>query len=377
MEEQYGYPGIREQSEKSRRRRQDRHCQDTGGALGARTADTCGEAIMRKQKLAARRGKVVIGGMLLPITLLILVSSCVERREFSYPDDDPVIAKVDGQELQKADFELILPEDHAFVLTAEEKRDYLEKWITTELLYREALRRGLGRSPELQARLDQIRKDLIADELVQQVLQERAIVTEDEVRAYYTAHEREYTHEFRVSHILVNTLEDAAFVQERLKHAQFYWVAKKYSVDKHTRRGGDMGYLSKGNMIPEFEPVVFNMKIGEVSDVIESEFGYHIITLTDVRPSNHKVRFEDFKEEIAGRLMMQKRTAVYDSLVASIRNGREIEILDKELALPLVPVQVDTIQENYDTYPLEGDSLPVDLSSPADSSSTGEGSSIE
>ena len=266
------------------------------------------------------------------------------------------------------------------MLTAEEKRYYLDKWITTELLYGEAVRQGLERNPELQARLDQIKKDLIADQLVQQVLQEKAIVTKEEVRAYYEAHEREYTHEFRVSHVLVNTLEDAAFVQERLKHAKFYWVAKKYSIDKHTRRGGDMGYLSKGNMVPEFEPVVFDMKVGEESDVIESEFGYHIITLTNVRPSNHKVRFEDFSEEIAGRLMMQKRAAVYDSLVSVLRTGRMIEILDKELVLVPAPQTIDTIPENYDSYPLEGDSLPVDLGSmpaPEDSIPEKKGSSVE
>lgn len=317
---------------------------------------------------------------MLPITLLTLVCSCVERREVSYPADDPIIAKIDGQELQKTDFELILPENQAFTLTAEEKRTYLNKWITTELLYGEALRQGLGRNPELLARLDQIKKDLIADQLVQQVLQERAIVTEEEVRAYYEAHEWEYTHEFRVSHILVNTLEDAAFVQGRLKKAKFYWVAKKYSIDKHTRRGGDMGYLSKGNMIPEFEPVVFDMKVGEVSDVIESEFGYHIITLTNIRPTQHKVRFEDFSEEIAGRLMMQKRTAVYDSLVAALRSGREIEIVDKELAISPAPLEIDTIPEDFDSYPLEGDSLPPDLdsmSSPEDSIPEENGSSVE
>lgn len=317
---------------------------------------------MRNEEKAAPRWGIVIGGIMLPITLLTLVAGCVERREFSYPKEDSVIARIDGQDLTESQFEMILPTDHASMMTAEEKRDYLDKWITTELLYREALRRGLGQSAELQARLEQIRKDLIADQLIQQVLQERAVVTEDEVRAYYDAHEREYTHEFRVSHILVNTLEDAEFVKERLKHAKFYWVAKKYSIDKHTRRGGDMGYLSKGNMIPEFEPVVFNMKVGEVSDVIESEFGYHIITLTDERPIKHKVRFEDFSEDIAARLMMQKRTAVYDSLVSSIRQGRRIEILDRELAAGTQALlDQDSIPRDYDSYPLEADTLPADL----------------
>ena len=74
-------------------------------------------------------------------------------------------------------------------------------------------------------------------------------------------------------------------------------------MDKHTGAGGDLGYLSKGNMLPEFEEIVFQMRVGEVSDVVESEFGYHILKLTDVRAALNELPFESVAPEISRELL--------------------------------------------------------------------------
>jgi peptidyl-prolyl cis-trans isomerase C len=288
-----------------------------------------------------------IGGILLPIAFVLIAGGCIERRDLSPPEEEPVVARIDGKALLKKEFEMLLPEDYQNTLTAEEKKAYLDKWITTELLYREALRRGLGITPEIKIKLEQYKKDLVADRLVQDILHKQALVSEAEVRAYYNEHEKEYTQEYRVSHILLNTLEDAQKVKKLTEKAGFYWLAKKYSVDKHTRRGGDLGFLSKGNMIPEFEKVVFNMKVGEVSDIIETDFGYHIIKLTDVRPARHKLKYDDVKDQITNMLLMRKRTAVYDSLITSLREGTDIEVIDGELKLDDFTGAEDTVSTRY------------------------------
>ncbi len=284
---------------------------------------------------------------MLPIAFVLIAGGCIERRDLSPPEEEPVVARIDGKALLKKEFEMLLPEDYQNTLTAEEKKAYLDKWITTELLYREALRRGLGITPEIKIKLEQYKKDLVADRLVQDILHKQALVSEAEVRAYYNEHEKEYTQEYRVSHILLNTLEDAQRVKKLTEKAGFYWLAKKYSVDKHTRRGGDLGFLSKGNMIPEFEKVVFNMKVGEVSDIIETDFGYHIIKLTDVRPARHKLKYDDVKDQITNMLLMRKRTAVYDSLITSLREGTDIEVIDGELKLDDFTGAEDTVSTRY------------------------------
>ena len=104
-------------------------------------------------------------------------------------------------------------------------------------------------------------------------------------------------------------------------------------MDRHTGVGGDLGFLSKGNMIPEFEDIVFDMETGSVSDVIESDFGYHVIKLTDVRTSRNKLDYEDAAEEISRVLLLQKRAAVYDALVTSLREKAIVEVYDAELRM--------------------------------------------
>ncbi len=266
-----------------------------------------------------------------PILMCLFVLAC-ERRDVGSTQKElsPIIAVVNGKQLLQKDFNAYLPENYQSVLTREEKKEYLDHWITTEILYQAAVEAGLGTSEEIAARVNQFKTDLIADLLVQKIIEEKAVVTDAEVEAYYQAHIDEYTRELRVSHILVNSLEDAAEVKEQLKKQTFSWVARRMSIDKHTGPGGDLGYLSKGNMIPEFEEVVFGMEVGEVSDVIESELGYHFIQITDVREARNKLAFEDVAEDISRILLLEKRSTVYDSLISTLVGNAEIDILDPE-----------------------------------------------
>ncbi len=266
------------------------------------------------------------------IPLLLAAPAC-ERREVGRPaaDPGPVVAKINGQPLYRADLDAYLPEDEFALSTIEERRTYFDRWVATQLLYVEAARVGMGVSDEVARKLEQYKKDMIADRLVQEVLDERAIVTRSEVLRYYRTHKDEFNLEVRVSHILTNTIEEAQEAQEMLKTRPFSFVARKMSVDRHTGAGGDLGYLSKGNMLPEFEEVVFRMRRGEVSDIVESEFGYHIIKLTDVRTSLSELPFEQVAPEISRTLLIRKRAAVYDSLVTALVEKARIEVIDADL----------------------------------------------
>jgi peptidyl-prolyl cis-trans isomerase C len=287
----------------------------------------------------------VIGGILPPIIVLIMLGC--ERREVGRKSETSApVARINGQTLLKKDFDIYLPEDYRTALTMEEKRGYLDRWITTELLYEAAVKGGDGVTPEIESRLEQLKKDLVADRLVQRTFLERAVVTEAEGQAYYEEHEEEYTRELRVSHILVNSLEDAAKVRELLQTQTFSWVERRQSIDKHTGVGGDLGFLSKGNMIPEFEKVVFNMNIGETSDVIESELGYHFVKVTDAREARNKLTYEDVAEDISRILLLNKRASVYESLIATLKKEARIEILDPELRM--------AIETSQDTIPAKG-----------------------
>ncbi len=272
-----------------------------------------------------------------PVAFVVLVAITAtggcERREVGSPahDPGPVVARVNGEPLYRIDLDAYLPTEETGALTAEERKTYFDRWVATQLLYEEAQRSGMGVSDEITRKIEQYKKDLVADRLVEEVLKTRAMVTRDEVMAYYRAHREEYNLEVRVSHILTNTREDAEEALDMLMTRPFSWVARKMSVDRHSGAGGDLGYLSKGNMIPEFENVVFKMDVGEVSDVIESEFGYHLVKLTDIRKTAAEPAFEVVAPEISRQLLVEKRAAVYDSLIAALVERAKIEVVDPGL----------------------------------------------
>ena len=282
---------------------------------------------------------------------MVVAASLVacERRELSNNRDvSPIVARVDGSILSRDAFDHFLPEDYENTLTREEVRDYLDRWLITELLYNEAMRTGEGVPSDLDTRLERYKKDLVADYLVQKIILERAVVSEAEIRAFYQAHEQEYLKEYRVSHILVNTREEARKVQEQLGKRGFTYLARRYSIDKHSGSGGDLGYLSKGNMIPEFEDIIFGMQVGDVSGIIESEFGYHLMTVTEIRNARYFLSYEEVKHEIAADLALVRRDAVYDSLITELRARADVTIADA--ALEFLAVELDSLP----SQPTEG-----------------------
>lgn len=272
------------------------------------------------------------GGILLPLVVLVLAVGCERLPESSKKDPSAVLARVNGRDLTKREFDFFLPQDYQPNLVSEERQDYLNRWITTQLLYDEAMDIGLGESEDITGRLHQYRRDVISDLLVQRVIEERVKVTETEIEGYYDQHREEYLVELRVSHILVNTREEAERLKEQIGRRSFQGLAKKYSIDKHSRYGGDLGYLSKGNMIPEFESIVFDMAVGDVSGVVESEFGFHIVKVVDRREARFKLAYDDVRTEIANILTLQKREAVYDSLVTALWKQADVEISEDGLS---------------------------------------------
>lgn len=159
-------------------------------------------------------------------------------------------------------------------------------------------------------------------------LAKATVVSEDDLRTYYAENASRYTvaEERRASHILVNSPQDAPAAERqqareraeallaevRKDPASFAAVARNNSQDPGSaERGGDLDFFGRGAMVKPFEDAVFAMKRGEISNVIESDFGFHIITLTDLR-GGEKKPFEEVRAEIEAevrRSLAQRRWA--------------------------------------------------------------------
>lgn len=262
------------------------------------------------------------------------------------------IVRVGSAVLTGEHLKTLVSEDERIPLTVEERRQFVQGWVDTEILYQEAVRRGLRSDPHVQARLEELEQEFLADYLVFDELRKRTRVTAEEIEAYFSAHEQEYLYEYRVSQILVNSAEEAEQVTKLLKTKSFAWVANRYSVDPVAKRGGDLGYLTKGNMIPELEAIIFNMKPGEMSGIIRSDFGYHIFKLEDVREALVAMGLDDVREQIMNTIMLEKRKKAYGEFLDSLKVSAKIDYRDRsyEPGAQAVPLpDTFSVQEEDDT----------------------------
>jgi len=104
---------------------------------------------------------------------------------------------------------------------------------------------------------------------------------------------------------------------------------EKLATDKSTcpsaEQGGDLGYITPGQTVPEFEKVAFSLETGEISGIVETEFGFHIIKCEEIQ-EEHQPEFEEVKEQIENTLKSQKENAEINSLISQLREDSEVEI---------------------------------------------------
>lgn len=182
----------------------------------------------------------------------------------------------------------------------EEFKSYLEESDLSENFFRENLRKELL--------MNKHRKEII----------ENLSITEEQAKEYFKDN-KESLVLVRVSHILVKTEEEGQKVLNRLDNGEeFSKLAEELSVDKQSSIvGGDLGYITKGDRVSEFEEAAFSLKVGEISEIIKTEVGYHIIKAAD-----RKDTYEDLKDDI-GLLLKQDK---YLTEMEKLRQSEKIKI---------------------------------------------------
>ena len=178
----------------------------------------------------------------------------------------------------------------------------------------------------------ELEKGVKVNKLVEQACAGVADPTEDEVAAFYEAHKDEYVEPEQVlcQHILVKGSDDAALdkikaIRERIvAGADFAEEAKKYSDCPSGQQGGSLGWFGRGMMVPEFDKAAFEMKKGEVSGVISTQFGYHIIYKAGHKGGG-KQTLVDVHDQIRDLLRHEARGRAMDAYVAQLREKATIE----------------------------------------------------
>lgn len=194
---------------------------------------------------------------------------------------------------------------------------FVENHILHRLLYEEGLARGLADDPEIRTQVEDLNRRLVVQALVRE-LQDVPAVTDEEIEAYYEGNASRYsTSTLRARHILVREEELAEDLRAQLTEAPdtFAELAREHSVDTASaRKGGDLGFFGHGRMVPPFEAAAFALeKPGDLSDVVKTQYGFHIIKLEE-RRDGQKKPLDQVQEQIRATLRheaIQKRTQDY------------------------------------------------------------------
>ncbi len=277
--------------------------------------------------------------LLLVFASIILISGCKKEKETR----GKIIAKVGKESFTIEDFMQQVPAQILIQTSAKERELLLESWVANEIVYKEAVKKGFLKKPELQERIEQFKKQLLTNAYLQEILKEVQFISDLEARGYFERYKEDYNSVVEVSHISSSSREEAEEIRSKIeKGVSFAELAKEYSTDSETADNkGYLGSFRRGELAvyPLFEEAVFSLKKpGEISDVVETEFGYDIIKLHSRKKS--PVSYEDVAKSIMLKLRTEKFQKRSKALVDSLKEVYSYEVfpkvLDKEMGIPSV-----------------------------------------
>ena len=244
---------------------------------------------------------------------------------------DKVVATIDGKPITEGDLAVAESEIGSDMGTkpGPQKRTSLLEFLIDNQLFAEAGEKAkLDQGPDFETRLAYLKRRALRELYFEKVI--KGSVSDADARKIYDDQVKLLKPEEEVSarHILVETEEQAKELKAKLdKGADFAQLAKENSKDPGSKDdGGNLGYFGHGQMVPQFEEVVFKLKKGEVSDPVKTQFGWHLVKLEDSR-TKQPPAFEIVKDRIAQSLLLQKaqKTAM------ELRANAKIEIVDPEI----------------------------------------------
>jgi len=246
---------------------------------------------------------------------------------------ETIVASFSGQSITLGEFNQLweqVPEEYKLQL---DKNMVLDQMISEKLLIQEAKDMGLEKDNDVLEQIKKMTEQILVQVLIEREILDKVKVGDEEVSEYYEQNKDSFTEKEQVHlyNILLETEEEAQNTLEQLKTGgDFSEIAKEKSTGPSASKGGDMGFIFKGSTIPEIDEAVFALEIGELTDIIKSDYGFHILKITEKKPETVKA-LEEVKEDILQTLLPTKQKEAFDNLLEELKGKTEIEINEEAL----------------------------------------------
>jgi peptidyl-prolyl cis-trans isomerase C/foldase protein PrsA len=201
----------------------------------------------------------------------------------------------------------------------------------TDDRFTDALAQGQLSLAELKAKTSAM---LTIEKLFQQQVYSRVAVTEQEIRSYYEEHSGDFEQpeQVRAAQIVVKSAQEARQILQQLRAGKdFAELARKYSLSPDAKAGGDLGFFARGKMPRRFDEVTFRLKLNQVSDVISTEYGFHVFKLLAKRPARRRP-IAEVRGQIERKLLAEKREQAQAEYVKMLKKKAAINIDESILA---------------------------------------------
>jgi peptidyl-prolyl cis-trans isomerase C len=244
-------------------------------------------------------------------------------------DSDPVIARVNGVDIRQSDLALAQEEIGSSMpatMAPDQKREYLITYLGDVIVLAQAAeQQKLDDNPDVKRQVAFERNKVLMEALLRKA--GKAAQTDDAMHQVYDDAVKKMAPEEEVHarHILVPTEDEAKAIEAQLKGgADFAALAKEKSKDPGAANGGDLGYFTKDQMVPEFADAAFKLDKGQISDPVHTQFGWHIIKVEDKR-----IKPTPTYDEVKGQLENYVAHRAQAQLVDNLRKTAKIERLDQ------------------------------------------------
>jgi parvulin-like peptidyl-prolyl isomerase len=250
--------------------------------------------------------------------------------------NDPVLAMVNGVQITKSEVDPIFDEyqkrSKKSVVSAEEKTEIVKGVVTRHLILMQKEVQALRKDKEIARQVKEFEDKLVVARFLESRIGRAFDVSDGELNAYYQENLQTFyaPPKVKARHILLRNRKEAELVLAKLrKGGNFSQLAKEYSIDlPMALEGGSMGTIEKGKTLPELEKVLFTLKVGEVSEIVETRFGFHIITVDETIPPV-PAPFQEVKGQVKKILLQQKEAVAYKQMIATLEQNADIKIFSE------------------------------------------------